>query len=68
MKKVDICSRALKAQARPPSPSSAGLWPRPGHLPKVSALVELRVTGQFTNALDGVAGGLGIRCSSGGRD
>lgn len=45
IKKVDICSRALKAQARPPSPSSAGLWPRPGHLPKVSALCPSGIKG-----------------------
>lgn len=45
MKKVDICSRVLKAQARPLSPSSARLSSRPGHLPEVSALCPSGVEG-----------------------
>lgn len=45
MKKVNICSRALKAQARPLSPSIANLWSRPCYLPKVSVLCPSVIEG-----------------------
>jgi hypothetical protein len=70
MKKVDICSRSLKAQTRPPNPSSASLWSRPGHLPKVSALCPSSIEGGRAShkCCEQCGRGLGIRCSSGGRD